>query len=745
MDRAIRSEFGLGKRNTVILSVILALFLALSVVIYERIYTDIRKDAEAQAVSSIANISELNADIITRALDNRKSLMQSFAVNLERVKITDIDSILPQIATYAKTYDFYTMGIMTEDEKLHLYDGRVIDASQQPITKTFHDGDFHISESTTPISGDPLNVNVFACPVKFDGKLQYVIIASYYSYKMAERMNTKSLDGKAYTFLMNSKGESAITPKNYNHEDYMGLMRYISYNRDIIPTDGGDIHFDYEGERYYAHYEPMNINDWSLMTCIRESDLYESADKLSFRVFIGMGLLWLMIMAGIAATLFSIYRSRRRLRQAVFYDELLGIANGQFLRVFFDKMPASSKKDLYYVTFDIDKFKEFNYIYGEDAGNNLLHFIVKVFKERIDKIYLFRYVSDHFVALINAEGNVDLRKKLDGVFSEMTRAIEAGEIQPFDISAGIRKIEEGDSFREVMSDALIAKQDVKGIQLQQYAFYDEKIRNRRMLYMEMESHFAAALRNNEFKVYYQPKFDMQTGRIVGSEALVRWVKPDGTIVSPGAFIPCFEASRQIIMLDLAMLEMVCEQMKDMEKQGLPIKKVSVNLSRVHLRQRGILPKIENALKRYDIDPSKLSFEITESALFEDSIPLKYIVDFLHDLGCGVDMDDYGIGVSGPNALAMNEFDVIKLDKSFIDGIGNERIESVIRSTVMLSKELGMEILAEGVEEKYQAERLVELGCVRAQGFYYSKPVPEAEYRRLLGIEKEKELQDKKAL
>lgn len=187
----------------------------------------------------------------------------------------------------------------------------------------------------------------------------------------------------------------------------------------------------------------------------------------------------------------------------------------------------------------------------------------------------------------------------------------------------------------------------------------------------------------------------------------------------------------IILLDEYMLEAVCHEMKEMEMEGLAVRPVSVNLSRVHLRHRGILPKLGKIVRESGIDPSLLSFEITESALYEDSIPLRAIIDFLHNLGCRVDMDDYGVGVSGPNSLAANRFDTVKLDKSFIDGIGDERMEDVIQSTIQLARKWEMWILAEGVEEVEQAERLVELGCTLAQGFYYSPPVSSENYRRLL--------------
>ncbi|MDO5147499.1 MAG: EAL domain-containing protein [Eubacteriales bacterium] len=731
MNKIIKNEFGLSKKDKTALAMGMLIFFSLSLFIYFGLYKVITELVKNQSVKNIVNISELNEDSVSRAIANRKTLLESFSINIARRKMDNKEAILNEMATYAQTYEFYNMGILTEDFMLHLTTGDVIDVKGKKQFEDAWSDDFCVSESYASSPEKEYMINMFSYPVQFDGKIQYVITAAYGSVNLTKRMNIKSMNGKGYNFLLDSNGNVVISSPSYENEAYIKLMKYLNASSEILPKEGKEAHFSYEGEKYYAHIEKMEINDWYLMTCAREKDVFADANKILCVVFIGMGMLWMMILLALSSTMLSIYKSKEELRNEVFYDHLLHIGNGEYLNVFFRELSKKKRDKMAFLIFDVDKFKEFNYIYGEDEGDNLLRYIAEVFKEEMPNDYLFRYLADHFVALVHCESKEDLTQKLDGVLRRFSSDIEKGRIQPFDVSAGIRKLHRGDPLRRVMSDALIAKGTVKGIQLQQYAFYDESIRDRRMNYMEMESDFARALRENEFQVYYQPKYHMETGEILGAEALVRWVKQDGTIVSPGAFIPCFEASRQIVLLDEAMLESVCRQMKEMEEEGLEIKNVSVNLSRVHLRHQGILSKIERIVRNSGIDPTKLSFEITESALYEDSIPLKRIVDFMHDLGCGVDMDDYGMGVSSPNALVSNRFDLIKLDKTFIDGIGDERMEAVIRSTITLSRDLGMDILAEGVEEKYQVDSLVRWGCVLAQGYYFSPPVPEKKYREML--------------
>ena len=420
-----------------------------------------------------------------------------------------------------------------------------------------------------------------------------------------------------------------------------------------------------------------------------------------------------------------------KIRELVYRDGLLGVGNLNALTRRYELLPRGEAEKLYLMALDVDKFKEFNYIYGADEGDRLLRYLAATIREVAPTTAVYRYAFDYFLLVDSFEDPSECEKEVQAVLQRFRRDIDAGTIPPFEISAGIRKVRPGDSLQLIINDALIAREAIKGNALRHYAFYDAEIRSQRLDYMEMESSLPSALQNGEFHIYYQPKYNMITSEIQGAEALVRWIKPDGTVLSPGAFIPCFEESHQITLLDEYVLREVCRKMCDMAREGLPIKPVSVNLSRVHLQDTGFLPKIERILHEYEIDPAMLSFEITESALVEGSIPLQAIVDHLHSLGCQVDMDDYGVGVSGPKALATYNFDTVKFDKSFVDDIQNPKVADVVRSTIYLVRQWGMQIIVEGIETKEQARLLVSLGCTSAQGYFYSRPVPELDYRDLL--------------
>ncbi|MDO5141474.1 MAG: EAL domain-containing protein [Eubacteriales bacterium] len=743
MEKLLLKEFKAGKMMRMMLLGGAVLFVFLTTQVFGTLYNSVQENVRQQAIDSVTNISELNAESIKQTIEERQNLIEALAIQLGDRPHSERQVYLDQMKVYAEIYRFRRLGLLfREDDKLMLYmtNGGTVDATgSYPYEQAWGANPF-LSESYFPLEGGTYTVNMFSYPVIKHGpqgeqRIHCVVVGLVPSWQMASRMNVSSIKGDSRTFLMNSSGRAVVRPRLYEDIGYKAMNDFIATEPTIHPRDQRDGYFDYDSQTWYVYYVPLELNDWFLMTCVPERSVFASADIILHRVLVGMGILWIMAAAGMLAISFVMYRSQRMLIRTSFYDELTGIGTGSVLPILLRTMRKAEYDKIYVVIFDVDKFKEFNYIYGEEQGDELLRYIVHATQQALPDEYLFRYLSDYFVILLHADDDDEVRRKMDRLVARFVQDAENGITPPFDISAGIQKPQPGVSLRRTIGDALTARRMVKGLQVQQYAFYDEDVREKRVNDLEMESDFSRALRENEFRVYYQPKYDMSSGHIIGAEALTRWVKQDGTIISPGAFIPCFEATRQIIRLDEAVLEQVCRDMKSMEDEGLPVKPVAVNLSRVHLRHHGILDKIETIIRESGVDPRKLSFEITESALYEDSQRLKKIVDALHDMGCTVDMDDYGVGMSSANALAANRFDMVKLDKSFVDDISDQRMAEVIRSTISLSKALGMEILAEGVEQKSQADTLVDWGCTRAQGFYYSPPVTAEKYRALLRAEK----------
>lgn len=394
-------------------------------------------------------------------------------------------------------------------------------------------------------------------------------------------------------------------------------------------------------------------------------------------------------------------------------------------------MSKRDKFGKYIVVMDIDKFKNINLMHGSDIGDKLLRYIPKVFKELLPNDEIFKFQADVFVSIIYGDSQENIINKISKIQNRIKNDIEKKLIVPINLSFGVCSLEEFEDLHSIYNNALISKNEVKGNVNEKINFFNEDNKNKIIENRKFESKFIDSLKNNEFEVWYQPKYDMKKNEIYGAEALIRWREKDGQLISPAKFIPVFENSGQILELDEAVIEITFKDLKEMDKLGLDVKPISINLSRMHVEHIGIVDKIGDLMEKYKINPSHISFEITESALIKNNYLINKIVWKLQKIGFEVDIDDYGVGSSTLNSLYSSDFDTLKLDKSFVDNIGDLKMDIIVKSTINMANELGMKIVAEGVETKNQVEFLIKNNCSIAQGYYYSKPLDKLSYFELL--------------
>ena len=257
---------------------------------------------------------------------------------------------------------------------------------------------------------------------------------------------------------------------------------------------------------------------------------------------------------------------------------------------------------------------------------------------------------------------------------------------------------------------------------------EQQIQKERMIVSNMES----ALVNNEFKVFLQPKIDLVSNQIVGAEALVRWKRPDGTMLPPNDFIPLFERNGFIIRLDFFMYEQVCKLLNKWKMSGSRIVPISVNVSRIHLYQDDFMDKILRLVESYEIDPSMIEFELTESIFLNNTRTAINMMKDLRNYGFCVSIDDFGAGYSSLNLLKDMRTDVLKLDKEFFrEGDMQQEERIIVSSIISMAKQLNMKVLSEGVETEMQSDFLKAVQCDMAQGYLYAKPLPVSDFEKML--------------
>ena len=384
------------------------------------------------------------------------------------------------------------------------------------------------------------------------------------------------------------------------------------------------------------------------------------------------------------------------------------------------------------VRMDIERFRIISEMFGIDEGDKLLKFIAVKIQEYLDEedeVAYCRIASDVFAMCIPVHSySVDtMIQKLQKAVTEYPKNYEVV------LSFGRYYVTKEDREQKVPVSNLVdraaaAQITIKGNYLQHVAVYDESIRKKEADEAMILSEMNHALENGEFQVYLQPKVNMQTGKIIGSEALVRWQHPGKGLISPAAFVPAFEKNGFIIEIDKYMIRNTCAIIRRWIDSGIPVYPVSVNLSRLNLYNKRIIQDIREYVEEYQILREYISFEITESAFSGDNSYIKILAEKLQKEHFKVLMDDFGSGYSSLNTLKEIPVDVLKIDLKFLPaGENDEKANLIIKHVVEMAVDLDLMIIVEGVEREEQVEFLTKIGCKIAQGFYYYRPISVLEY------------------
>ena len=377
----------------------------------------------------------------------------------------------------------------------------------------------------------------------------------------------------------------------------------------------------------------------------------------------------------------------------------------------------------------IDGFMNINATYGYKAGSRLIRDIGRYMRVCNSK--------DSFAAHINADNFVRFCAEdsisPEDFYEKFLADFEGYELNyPLSLKIGIYDLCEPDCDTRTMSyRANLAIQSIEGDFSRHIAYYSKGLMQVTKEEQQMLAEVENAAKQEQFEVWLQPQYDYSSGRIIGAEALVRWNHPELGMITPGAFIPVLERSRQIGILDEYVWEKVCQYINSWTKKGFNIP-VSVNVSRVDIHNQEMCDILIKLVKKYDISPEYLRVEITESAYMNDPEELKAAVRTLREAGFIIEMDDFGSGYSSLNALKDLDIDVLKLDMKLVSeiGDGNDKNDNILRTVVQMAKALNMSVIAEGVETRVQADYLESINCNYMQGYYFSRPIKAEDIEKL---------------
>lgn len=633
---------------------------------------------------------------------------------------------------------FSSLLLLRPETYAYSTDGRVTDYLSLPGVQASLSGDNGVSF---------LNEQsiLYTIPVYLDGKVTAVLGGFLDKERMQELIQPRSFGGKGLICITDCEGRVILSPTDV--EPFLELDNIFVQKTDAAVVENiermredmrnhrdGVLSFTaVDGSELVMSYHALGIYDWVILTLVPADILSQETDQYiteTFAITAVIILLFSILMIG----LMVIYRrNRKTLEKVAFTDALTsGINVVAFQLRCRDLLRIDGSAPHTIVYLHIQGFRLIYETYGGEAGNATLRYIADVLSRRIRAGELVAREDADFYLLLRENQPEEIQRRLE----ELTEAVndfnrENREPYYFVLMAGAYIVEEPSLEIPMLQDRAKAACQNRQAGEGGCAFYDVSFMEKLKRDYELTALFEQSLKNRDFQVYLQPKIRIDSEKIGGAEALVRWVHPQMGVISPADFIPLCEKNGTICRLDLFVFEEVCVLLERWIREGRTPFPISVNLSRRHFQQPDFLLRYAEIVREHHIPAGLLEMELTESIFFEETdierVPKQ--IARMHELGFTCSLDDFGAGFSSLGLLKVFPVDSIKLDRSFFLRVEKERTETVVASMVELSKKLGITTVAEGIETPEQLEVLRRVRCDMVQGYIFSRPLPVAEFEQ----------------
>lgn len=395
----------------------------------------------------------------------------------------------------------------------------------------------------------------------------------------------------------------------------------------------------------------------------------------------------------------------------------------------------TSRESIKLVLLNIEKFNEVNDILGYGIGEQALREVAKRLQSVCEFCYLAKFNTTEFAICWQSDQEDSGQSLVERCLMTIHEPIFVDEHQiNLCLNAGIYQITDTDlSPNEALSLANIALHHAELDQQEKIVLYTPSLSENFNQQVTMIKALKSAIEQDQLVPYFQPQVDLATGQLIGAEVLLRWIKPNGSLVSPIEFIPLAEKSRLIIPIGELVLNKACQFNKQWQQQGLKPIRIAVNVSGVQFAEDDMVNSVKRAIQDSGLNPKWLELEVTETALMADINDIINKLNQLRQLGVELAIDDFGTGYSSLNYLKQLPIDRLKIDQSFVRNIiTNEDDQAIVNMILGLGRSMKLKVIAEGIEGEAEQQLLAELGCDEGQGYYYAKPMPAEDFERFLG-------------
>jgi EAL domain-containing protein (putative c-di-GMP-specific phosphodiesterase class I)/GGDEF domain-containing protein len=521
--------------------------------------------------------------------------------------------------------------------------------------------------------------------------------------------------------FQNTFGQSEETADFY-HRLYAEIDKFDNGVKYITAENGSE---------YLLTYQLLDKNsDTYMITYFNVDPVLAEVDDVVFRTAITCIFLIVLTLMLVMFVWLNSMKTTSLVEKMAYEDPITNGKNLNYFKVKSHEILKTYRAFSYLVErYDIANFRYINEAYGHKRADQLL----KGCLELADEVFLeselcARMDSAQFVLLsVNDSSSAVRWASYRQSVNEYARTI--GIKYPIRFKVGIYQLRDSDPDMDTVIDrANAARKLISSHSKEMTKTYSDSIVKDMRRMDQIESDMMRALNDGEFKVYLQQKQDIEKNEVCGAEALIRWVKADGTIVSPVDFIPLFEKNGFIEQLDYYVLETVCSRQRDLiDENKIPLP-ISVNQSKVLLNNSDYVRNVERIFNRYKLPRNLVTLEVTESVFLNDEESIENIVKELKELGISTAMDDFGKGYSSLTLLKNVSFDILKIDRGFVsDSLTSAKSRWILSRIIELAYGLGMKIVCEGIETKEQLENVRRLKCRVIQGFYFGKPIPMEEF------------------
>ncbi|MDC9218639.1 EAL domain-containing protein [Clostridioides difficile] len=737
-----------GRNKSFILITILfltSLFLTMGYIYIEDTKHLLMSEAKIHIKEVAVQGSQLAQRQIEKDLDVLNIFSNYYASNPDIPNEEKMKNLLDEM----ENQKFYTMAIVDINGNAENTKGDKFSVKDREFFKNSIKGKKYVSSPYVDEVNKSIKKIAISVPLLNNDKVVGVLYCTYNINTLMKLINISFYENNSISYVVKNDGTIILHPqgdslsKNIYKllEQDNDIQEVNRLKKELQENKTGATVLNMLEERRYLGYATMDngnsennyIKDWNLIFSIPETVVFSNSKQIINRAVYAVLSIVLIFVAIIFYIIYIKKSNEKEILSLAYEDKVTYIGNqNKFYRECSKYLLDKPSLNYIIVYFDINNFKMINDTFGYEFGDNLLITIAKALKEELTEGEVYaRLSSDYFAIFCDYKnGRNKIIRKLDNIRSN----IESNLSIVFEISlcVGIYFVEEGEvDIQKAVNKANMARSVAKGKNIN-YAIYNEDVRNKLSEESMILDDIKIALVKNQFEVYYQPKFSLVTGEMIGSEALIRWNHPEHGFISPAVFIPIAEKSKLILKIGRFVFERVCNDLSEWKKQGKKIVPVSVNLSRVELYQPDIVKFINKTIQMYNLSSDFIEIEITETVAINELNILKNVLNELRKHGFSISMDDFGTGYSSISCLRDMPIDILKLDKSFLGGIEHdERSRNIAKSIVSLAKSLDLVVIIEGVESKEQAELMKQFGCDLVQGFYFARPMPAKNFLDLL--------------